>query len=87
MSIPDYASPDVNSGCSVYNLSLKVRCHTSHFFRCTVFFKVERIFDLDMSSYFSESRGGFDGYGGKSIPLASIRKCLNVLLVSLILNN
>ena len=35
--------------------------------------------------YFAEYRGGLDGYVGKSIPVASIRSCVGVLLVRIIL--
>ena len=34
--------------------------------------------------YFAEYRGGLDGYVGKSIPVASIRSCVGVLLVRII---
>ena len=36
-----------------------------------------------VSTYFSESRGSSDGSGGKYIPVASIRKCVDVILVRL----
>ena len=42
-------------------------------------------FLLDVSSYLSESRGGPEGSGGKSIPIASICKYIDMLLVSPIL--
>ena len=40
----------------------------------------------DVYTSFAESRVGSDGYGGKSILVASICKCVDVLLVRLILN-
>ena len=38
-----------------------------------------------VSSSFVESRGVPDGSGGKSIPVASICKCVDVLLVRIIM--
>ena len=35
---------------------------------------------------FDESMEGTDGSGGKSIPVAYVRKCVGVLLVRIILN-
>ena len=40
----------------------------------------------DVYTSFAESRVGSDGYGGKSIPEVSICKCVDVILVRLILN-
>ena len=42
-------------------------------------------FDSDVTSSFAESRGSPDGSGGKSIPVASIRKYVGVPIVRLIL--
>ena len=86
-SLPDLASPDVKLDCSIYNSSLKVKCETSHLCWCTVFLKAMRSFISDVSSSFAESRGGPEGSGGKSIPLASICECVYVLLVRFILQN
>ena len=75
----------MKSDCSISNLSLKVRCAASHLCQCTVFLKALRSFVLDVYFSFAESVGGPDGSGGKSIPVASIRKCVDVLLVGFIL--
>ena len=45
-----------------------------------------RSFVSDVYTSFTESRGGSDGYGGKSILVAYVCKCVDVLLVRLILN-
>ena len=50
------------------------------------FLNAVRSFVSDVYTSFTESRGGSDGYGGKSILVVSIRKCVDVLLVRLILN-
>ena len=42
-------------------------------------------FDSDVPPYFDVSRVDTDGSGGKSIPVASIRICVVVLLVRMIL--
>ena len=42
-------------------------------------------FDSDVPPYFDVSRVDTDGSGGKSIPVASIRKCVGVLIVRIIL--
>ena len=70
---------------SISNLSLNVRCDTSQLCWCAVFLKDVCSFESDVSSYFTESRGGTDGFGGKSIPVASIRKCVDVLIVRIIM--
>ena len=44
--------------------------------RCSVLLKSVHSFDSDGTSSFSESRGDSDGSGGKSIPVASIHKCV-----------
>ena len=76
----------MKSECIISNLSLKVRCDTGHSCQCTVFLKAVHSFDSDMSSSFADSRGVPYGYGGKSIPVGSIRKYFFVLLVKLILH-
>ena len=85
MSLPDLSSPDMNPDCSISNLSLKVRCNTRNLCCCTVFLKAVYSFLSGLFSFLSESRGGLDESGGKSIPLASICKCVDVLLVRLIM--
>ena len=77
----------MKSDSSISNLFLKVRCDTSYLCRCTVFLKAVRSFVLYMSSSFYESRGFPDGSGGKSIPVAYIRKYVDVMLVRLIIQN
>ena len=47
--------------------------------------KAVHSFIPDVSTSFNESRVGPDGFGGKCIPIASIRKYVDVLLVRLIL--
>ena len=66
---PVLASPHVNSEYSASNLSLKIRCETSHLRRCSGFLKAVRSFDSYVPSYFAESRGGPYGSVGKSIPV------------------
>ena len=51
------------------------------------FLKDVHSFVSDVYSYFNESMGDNDGSGGKSIPEAFICKCVDLLLVRLILNN
>ena len=74
----------MESDCSISILLLKVRCDTIHLCRCTVFLKDVRSFVSGVSSYFVKYMGGPDYYGGKSIPVASICKCVDVLLVRII---
>ena len=50
------------------------------------FLEAVRSFVSDVYTSFAESRVGSDGYGGKSILVVSIRKCVDVLLVRLILD-
>ena len=83
--LTDLAFLDVKSYYSISNLSLKLRCDTIHLCQCTVFLKALRILVSDVSTYFAGSRGGPDGSVGKFLPLASNRKCADVLLVRLIL--
>ena len=53
--------------------------------QCSVFLKSVRIFDSDVTSSFAGS-GGVPGESGvKSIPAASICKCVGLMLVILIL--
>ena len=85
-SIPELSSPEVKLDCSISNLSLKLRCETSHLCWCTVFLKTVRVLVSDMSSSFAGSREVPEGSGGKSIPVATIFKCLDVMLVRIILN-
>ena len=73
----------MKSDCSTSNLSLELRCETSNFCRCNVFLKVVRSFVSDVSSYFTESRGGPEGSGGKSILVDYICKCVDVIIVRL----
>ena len=47
--------------------------------------KAVQSFDSNVPSSFNDSRGGPDGSGGKSIPVDSIRRCVGVILVRLIL--
>ena len=49
------------------------------------FLKSLHIFVSDVSYYIHEYRGVPEGSGGKSIPVASIFKCVDVLIVRLIL--
>ena len=79
------ASPEVKSKFSTYNLSLTVRCDTGHFCWCNFFLNVVSIFDLGVSFCFADYSGGADGYGGKSILVSSIRKCVVVFFMSLII--
>ena len=84
--LPDLSSLDVKLDCSISNLSLNVRCDTSHFCWCNFLLKSVRTSVSDVSSYFSESKGGLGGSGGKSIPVASICQCVDVLPISLIMH-
>ena len=68
------------------NLSLKVICDTSHLCQCTVFLKSVCSFVSNVYYSLAESRGSPNGSGGKSIPVASIRKYVDVLFVRIILN-
>ena len=77
----------MNLDCSIPSLSIKVRWDTSHLCRCTVLLKDVHSFVLDMSTSYTARWGGTDGSGGKSIKIASISKCMDVLLVRIILNN
>ena len=86
MLLPDLAYPGVKSDCSISNLSLNVRCDNIHLCQCTVFLKSVRSFVSYVSTSFSECRRGPDGSGGKYVPLASIHKCVDVLVVRLILH-
>ena len=52
---------------------------------CTVLLKAVHSFVLDVSTSLPESIGGPGGYVGKSIPLASIRKRVYVILLRLII--
>ena len=52
---------------------------------CTVLLKAVHSFVLDVSTSLPESIGGPGGYVGKSIPLASIRKHVYVILLRLII--
>ena len=47
--------------------------------------KAVHSFDSDVPSSFADHKGGLDGSGGKSIPVSSIRKCVGVLLMRLVL--
>ena len=75
----------MKSYCSIYNLSLKVRCDNSYLCWCTVFLKAVSSFVLVVSTSFDEFKGRTDRSGGKSITLSSISKYVGVLLVRLIL--
>ena len=75
----------MNLECSISNLSLKVRCDTINLCRCTVFLKAMRSFESDVYYSFAKSRGGPDRSGGRSISVSYIHKCVDVLLVRLIL--
>ena len=84
--LPDITPPDVRSDCSIYNLSLKVRCETRHLCQCTEFLRTVRSFVSYLSSSLAWSRGGPEGSVGKSIPVAFIFKCVDVLILILVLH-
>ena len=83
--LPDFASPDGISDCCICNLSLRLRCETIQLCQCDVFLQYMRSFVSGVYYYFTESRGGPEGSGGNSMQVASIYKCVGVLLVRLIL--
>ena len=60
-------------------------CETSHRCRCFVCLKAVHSFKSDVTSSSDKSRGGLDGSGGRSIPVAFTRRCVGVLLARLIM--
>ena len=75
----------MKSECCISILSINIRCGASYFCWCTSLLKSVQSFLLDVSSSLVKSRGSPDGSGGKSILVASICKCVDVLLVRIIL--
>ena len=71
-SIPELSSPEVKLDCSISNLSLKLRCETSHLCWCTVFLKAMHSFVSNVSYSFAGYRGGPEGSRGMSIPVSYI---------------
>ena len=85
MLLPDLVFPDMKSECSISNVSLRVRFDTVHLCQCTHLLKAVCSFESDLSHSFAQFRGVPDVSGGKFITVASIRKCVYVLLFRLIL--
>ena len=60
MSLTALIYSDVKSKYFASNLSLKVRCDTTHFCQYSDFLNTVRIFDYGVTSSLAEPRGGTD---------------------------
>ena len=77
----------VKSEYNISNLSLKVRCVTSHLCQCFVRLKAVRSCESNVASSFNDFTGGIDGSRGRYNPVASIHRRVGELLTKLILQN